>query len=1152
MRKKITVRGKNGSEIVKPFVHLHVHTEYSLLDGAIRCSDLAKTVAGWGSGAVAMTDHGVMYGAVEFYQACTSQGVKPIIGCEIYLAPEGIDARQKKSNHLILLAKDQKGYQNLVKLVSLANTKGFYYKPRIDHDLLARHSEGLIVSSACLAGEVAQLLLSGQDEAALARAKMYQDMLGRDNYFLEIQPNSLPEQQKVNAKLIQMARREGFPLIATNDAHYLTPQDYDWHEVLLCVGTKKTMQDPTRMSFGQNDFYLRSPDEMWALFGDEVPEALTNTVEIAQRVDFQYALKTGDYKLPAFEVPQGETLDSFLEKSAYQGLEGRLKGPIPSEYRQRMEYELSVIRQMGFSGYFLIIADVIQACKSRGIPIGPGRGSAAGSLVAWSMHITDLDPIRFGLIFERFLNPERISMPDIDTDVSDKGREELLRYVVEKYGVDKVSQIITFGRMKTKGSIKDVGRALGMPYSEVDHVARLVPDGVKSIDEALEKNKELRQERDNNPQIAQLLETASKIEGLARHCSQHAAGVVITPMPLVDVVPIQRIGDDQVVTQFSMEPVENLGLVKMDFLGLQTLSILQDALENIKAGGKGTVDLANLPLDDKATFDLLQRADTLGVFQLESAGMRRLIKRMVPDRFEDLVAILALFRPGPLESGMVDKYVDCKHGQKPEYPHPCLEKVLEETYGVILYQEQVMKCASEMAGYTLGGADLLRRAMGKKKVEVMNQQRTTFVEGALQKGIDRRKATEVFDIIEKFAGYGFNKSHSAAYALISYQTAYLKAHYPTEFMAAYLTSKIAAKKEVMADYIRQVRFSGIDVLAPDINQSGQDFTAGNGVIRFGLGGVSRMGEHSVQAILEARRGGGPFADFWDFCRRVNLHAVNKSAIESLIQAGAFDSINGNRRVLLESCSVFIEAATKLADNADQFSLFGEESLAAPDMAGGDDFGLRERLAQEKEALGMYISGHPMDEYRPRLAHLVSATIADLPGWCCVGCMPQFAAMLTGIREFTTKKGDSMGVLSFDDGYSEIEVVCFPKSKNEFGWVNVKPLLQVGSTYLVRGSVDSSRGDPQVILESLLTMENLDKAPRYSRLTLSLQAFDGLSIGRFLRALESARGDTHLIVRLLDGSDEAALLLGTPVDVANKVPQVLQDLGLRSDLYQLGA
>lgn len=703
----------------KNFVHLHVHTEYSLLDGAIRCKELARRAKEWGMPAVAISDHGVMYGVIEFYQACKDEGIKPIIGCEIYVAPEGIEEKRKENpiNHLLLLAENDVGYHNLVKLVSIANTDGFYYKPRVDHDLLSRYSEGIIACSACLAGEIPQLLIAGEDEKALDRANLYRDIFGEDNFFLEIQYNHIPHQAVVNKGLIEMSRKHGFPLVATTDSHYMNKEDYDWHEILLCVGTNSTLDDPKRMSFETNDFYLRSAEEMWQIFGDDVPEALENTLKIAERCDVSFDLGTREYKLPQFDIPEGETLESFLEKSAFDGLKERLKGaPLTDEYRRRLEYELSVINQMGFPGYFLIIADVIQACKERGIPIGPGRGSAAGSLVAYAMKITELDPIKYGLIFERFLNPERVTMPDIDTDVSDKGREDLLKYVVEKYGVENVSQIITFGRMKTKAAIKDVGRAMGIPYAEVDRVAKLVPDGVKSIADAISLTPDLKEIRDKDPKMRTLLESAAKIEGLARHCSQHAAGVVITPMPLTDLVPVRKIGENQVVTQFSMEPVERLGLVKMDFLGLQTLSILEEALENIKTNGKEPPNLNELPMDDQSTFKMLQAGDTLGVFQLESAGMRRLLKKMLPDSFEDVIAVLALYRPGPLESGMLDQYVECKHGRaKAHYLHPMLEDVLKETHGVILYQEQVMKCASTLAGYTLGGADLLRRAMGKKR-----------------------------------------------------------------------------------------------------------------------------------------------------------------------------------------------------------------------------------------------------------------------------------------------------------------------------------------------------------------------------------------------------------------------------------------------------
>ena len=672
----------------EPFVHLHVHSEYSLLDGAIRCSELVDTAVAMGMNAVALTDHGVMYGCEEFFEKCDRGGIKALFGCEVYVDPAGIESRDGKgrNHHLVLWAQDETGYRNLMKLVSVANTEGFYYKPRIDHRLLSRHAQGLLGSSACLAGEIPSLLLAGDYAAARERAFLYRDILGAGNFYLEVMHNSLREQALANKDLVRLAREEGFPLVATNDAHYLRRSDASWHDVLLCVQTNSTVQTQDRYRFGADDFYFRSPQEMWDLFGAELPDALRNTQEIADRCDVRLTL--GKYLLPEFPLPEGQTLESFLEDRAWAGLRRRLGvQEVPEDYDRRLRYELGVIRQMGFPGYFCIVADIITAAKERNIPVGPGRGSAAGSLVAWSLGITELDPLRYHLLFERFLNPERISMPDIDTDVSDKRRDEVLAYIVQKYGADRVSQIITFDRMKSKAAIRDVGRALAMPYPEVDRVAKLVPEGVKSLGEALEKAPDLKQLADQEPQVRQLLETASHIEGIARHCSQHAAGVVITPVPLVEMVPVRRIGENQVVTQYSMEPVEHLGLVKMDFLGLKTLSVLEGALANIAANRGEALDLGALPLDDPETFRMLQRADTLGVFQLESSGMQDLLRRLRPDCFEDLIAVLALYRPGPLGSGMVEDYIERKHGRASvAYPHPRLERALRETYGVILYQ----------------------------------------------------------------------------------------------------------------------------------------------------------------------------------------------------------------------------------------------------------------------------------------------------------------------------------------------------------------------------------------------------------------------------------------------------------------------------------
>ena len=1115
--------------VEKNFVHLHVHTEYSLLDGAIRCSQLASRCREWGMPAVAMTDHGVMYGAVEFYQQCKAAGVKPIIGCEMYVSPDGIDSRQKKNHHLLLLAENDEGYHNLIKLVSIANTRGFYSKPRVDHQLLAQYSKGIIASSACLAGEIPALLLEGKEQEALARAEMYRDIFGPENFFLEIMPNRIPEQAIVNKRLVGMARQHGFPLIATNDAHYLNEADYDWHELLLCVGTKKLITDPDRMSFKVNDFYFRSAQEMWNFFGAEVPDALENTLKIAERCNFNFVLnseqKEKTYLLPRFDIPEGMTLDSYLEKMAWEGLKERLgTEDVPEEYSQRLKYELGIIKQMKFPGYFLIIADVIRACKSRGIPIGPGRGSAAGSLVAYSMRITELDPLKFGLIFERFLNPERISMPDIDTDVSDKGRDQLIKYVVDKYGVENVSQIITFGRMKSKQAIKDVGRAMGMPYAEVNDVANFVPDGVKSIQEAVDQMSDLRELEKNNTQVAELLSSASSMEGLARHCSQHAAGVVITPKPLSDLVPVRQIEEGQVATQYSMDPVADLGLVKMDFLGLQTLSILEDAVNNVKRNGSEVGDLNQLPLDDPEVYKLLQKADTLGIFQLESPGMRRLLKKMVPDRFDDLVAILALYRPGPLESGMVDQYVNCKHGEEVHYLHPLLEPVLKETYGVVLYQEQVMKCASTLAGYTLGGADILRRNMGKKKKDKMAAERIKFVDGAVKKGIQAAKAEEIFDIIEKFAGYGFNKSHSAAYALVTYQTAWLKVHYPKEFMAAYLSSKIGAKKDVMAEYVREVRASGIDVLAPDINQSYADFTATKSVIRFGLGGVSKVGEAALTSIFKVRDEGGPFKDFWDFILRVDKHSVGKSVIESLIKAGAFDSMNSNRNQLLLSLSDMFDYASKQDSMGDQASLFGDLTVQDhPDLVPAEELDPARQLEMEKEAVGMYISGHPFDRYRPAALKKTNAQIRDIPYWRSKNYAPTFAGLLTGFQEKITKRGDQMGILTLDDGESEVKVICFPRARNGRPWLEIKPTLAVGKPYIVSGRPDD-RGDGTIIASAVTPLEDGDAEKSYVTISVTAEALREVPHKKFISTLKEHRGRRTVILKVMGDAETAALIL----------------------------
>ena len=1057
----------------KPFVHLHVHSEYSLLDGANKCGDLAATTKNMGMDSVALTDHGVMYGCYEFYTQCKSSGVKPIIGCEVYVEPNGYMCREGKNLfHLILLAEDDIGYHNLVKIVSVANTDGFYYKPRIDHELLAKYSKGIIASSACLGGEIPNFIIKNDIDGAIKRAEKYRDILGDGNFYLEIQHNSIPEQAIVNKGIVEISKKTNIPIIATNDAHYLKREDASWHDILLCIQTGKTVDVPNRFRFTGDDYYFRSPEEMWDIFGSELPESLTNTQVIADRCNVE--LKKEKYYLPDFPLPEGETLETFLRKMAEDGLKKRLKTETPAPvYAERLEYELGVIDKMGFPGYFCIVSDIINASKKRGIPIGPGRGSAAGSVVAWSIGITDLDPIRYNLLFERFLNPERISMPDIDTDVSDKGRDELIAYIVQKYGSDHVAQITTFGRMMSKGAITDVGRALNIPIPDVKRVTKLFPNGIKSginsIPEALDKIPELKQIYDTDPQLKKMIDIATHIEGIARHCSQHAAGVVITPQPTAEMVPVKRFGDNgQVATQYPMEPVEKLGLVKMDFLGLRTLSVLEGALANIKANGKGDIDLNDIPMDDKKTYEMLQRGDTLGVFQLESDGITALVRRMKPDCFEDLIALVALYRPGPLESGMADQYVKCKHKELAvEYLHPVLEESMKETYGVILYQEQVMQSAAALAGYTLGEADILRKAMGKKKVEVMAEQRTKFVKGAVERGVSQKQAENIFDKIEKFAGYGFNKSHSAAYALISYRTAWLKANYGKEFLASYLTSQIGSKMDVLGQYIKRVNEAGYPVLPPDINESKEDFTVAGDIIRLGLSAIAKAGHNAVENIIESRDSKGNFTSFWDFMIKIDTKLVNRGVIENLIKSGAFDSVEQNRAKLLAALPLFVEAASRRSDNENQSSLFAESDdiNIEPEVEDCPDFTTRQKLDFEKECLGLYISGHPFEQYAKQVKDYVTCPLSELENWRPTRLAVTIAGLVSSVSEKITKKGDPMGIVTMEDTDTAVEIVLFSSH-----WAKYKPLLHVGELCFVKGQPRFDRG-VSVLADEIFTEDD---------------------------------------------------------------------------------
>jgi len=1026
------------------FVHLHCHTEYSLLDGANKIDKLFERIKSLKQPAVAMTDHGNMFGAVEFYRQAMSHGIKPIIGCEIYVAPgsrfekKGVDKGPKEyNNHLILLAMNHEGYRNLCKLVSLGFMEGFYYKPRIDKDLLKDFNGGLIALSACLQGEVAQALMLGHMEKAKAAAESYAEIF-HDRYYIEIQDNKLPQQEQVNPLLVELAKDLSLPVVATNDCHYGEREDYNAHDVLLCVQTGKTVHEDNRLKMETDELYLKSGEEIRKGF-EYCPEAVERTLEIAERCNVE--IEFGKYHFPTYTPPKAISLDDYLDELAHAGLEERLEGVTDPEvkkaYTQRLEYELDVIKRMQFPGYFLVVADFINYAKQNGIPVGPGRGSSAGSLVAYALKITDLDPIRHVLLFERFLNPERRSMPDIDVDFCIRGRAQVIQYVKEKYGADRVAQIATFGTLKAKAAIKDVGRALGFSFAETDAIAKLIPAPKQGFDypltECIKMESRLPELMKSDPRVKNLIDHALRLEGLTRHASTHAAGVVLSNLPLVDHLPLFVDKEGGIVTQFDMDSVEKIGLVKFDFLGLKTLTLLHDCLELIEQSRGERLDLNRLSLDDKKTYRLLCDGNTTGVFQLESGGIREMTKRIRPNCFEDLVAILALYRPGPLDSGMAESYIKRKHGkEKTSYLHRLLEPVLKDTYGVIVYQEQVMQIAQVLGGYSMGDADILRRAMGKKDPEEMAAQRDRFVEGAQKKNIDAQRATEIFDQMETFARYGFNKSHSAAYALVSYQTAYLKTHYPVEFMAALMTSEMGDTDKVIKN-LAECRNKEIEVLAPDINESRSDFTPVGYKIRFGLAAVKNVGEKAVEVILQSREKDGPFQSLFDFCRRVDLTAVNRRVVESLIKCGAFDSTQVSRTRMmgaLEEAMRFGQTFQRgqESNQIDIFTMLGSPTPAAKKP--GDiypqvtEWSGQESLAFEKEALGFYISGHPLDKYERVLKRITSGAISDLKEKASPGDV-KIGGVVSALKLRNTKKGDRYGSFNVEDKSGFIEVIAWP-------------------------------------------------------------------------------------------------------------------------------
>jgi DNA polymerase III subunit alpha len=1053
--------------VASQFVHLHLHTQYSLLDGANQLTPLFRQVKEYGMPAVAMTDHGNLFGAIDFYQKAKAQGVKPIIGCEAYMAPGKRTQREgqfahNEYYHLILLATNRVGYHNLIKLSSKAYLEGFYYKPRMDKELLQEHQEGLIALSGCLSGEVPYLIGQRDMEAALRVADEYRSIFGKDRYFLEVQANGLDHQRIANQGLIEIHKKLGIPLVGTNDCHYLNKGDARPHEIMLCLQTGKTLKDPNRMKFDTDQLYVKSTDEMVYDFA-ELPMAVLNTCHVAEQCNLE--LEFGHTYLPDYHVPEGYTHESFLKHLVEEGLRARLRErptSISAEaYQHRLNTELAVLNTMGYAGYFLVVWDIINFARSRGIPVGPGRGSAAGSLVAYALRITDLDPLAYNLLFERFLNPERVTMPDIDMDFCMDRRGEVINYVIDKYGEEHVCQIITFGTLGAKAAIRDVGRVMDFPYAEVDRVAKLVPTQLNiTLQDAIQQEPRLRELIDTDARMKELMDNAMALEGLARHASTHAAGVVISQKPLMDHVPLYKTSNDEIVTQYTMTDLEKVGLVKFDFLGLKTLTMINHAVSLVKAEGDqgAALDINNLPLADPPTFAMLSAGKTTGIFQLESSGMRNLLIKIKPETFEDLIAILALYRPGPLESGMVDDFIKRKRDPSQiVYDPPQLEPILKETYGVIVYQEQVMAIANQVAGFSLGQADLLRRAMGKKKPEEMAKQKELFVQGAQAKHLPAKQAEKLFDQMAFFAGYGFNKSHSAAYAMVTYQTAYLKAHYPTQFMAALLTSEMG-NTDKMVGYFTECRELGLKILPPDVNQSMKNFTVVPEGIRFGLVAIKNVGENAVETILEVRDQEGPFSSFLDFCCRIDSQKVNKRVLEGLIKSGAFDTMGVTRAALYQVLDQALEHAAVIQKNKRRgqtslFDMMPEEAAPSP----SDEFGFsippvpewsqNDLLKYERDLTGFYITSHPLNRHSLAIKHFSTCNTRTLQEMGD-GKEAKICGVVSGIKIMTTKKGDRMAYIQLEDLLGTVEVILFPET-----FKNSEALLGPESVLRVTGTVD---------------------------------------------------------------------------------------------------
>lgn len=1035
------------------FVPLHVHTCYSLLDGSIRISDLLNKAVEFGMPAIAITDHGALYGAVEFYQAAKARNIKPIIGCEVYVAPRKRNQKEPGRDdfqyHLVLLAKNKQGYKNLSKLVTAGFLEGFYYKPRIDKELLESYSEGLIALSGCLAGEIPALILKGEKEKALETAKWYRDLFGKDGFFLELQDHGIKDQKMVNRELIRMSRELDIPLVATNDTHYLEKKDAKIHEILLCIQTQKTIDDPDRLKFEGEEFYLKNEEQMRELFRD-CPEAVDNTYRIAEMIDLEFDFNR--VLIPSYTTPpEFDSAMDYLRHLCYEGLKKRYR-KITAEIKERLEHELNIIHKMGYEDYFLIVWDFVNFAKRNNIPVGPGRGSAAGSIVSYVLFITDLDPLPYGLLFERFLNPERVTMPDIDIDFCKEKRDLVIDYVAKKYGRNKVSQIITFGRMAARMAVRDAGRVMGFSPKEIDRIAKKIPQGM-DIKTAVQADPDLKTIYNGQEEYRNLLDTAMAIEGLPRHTSTHAAGVVISTDELTNYTPLQKT-EGVLTTQYDMESLEKLGLLKMDFLGLKTLTIMH---ETIRRAGTN-INLNDIPLDDSKTYELLSHGDTSGIFQLESSGMRSILRKLKPTCLEDIIAVVALYRPGPIEQ--IPVFIANKHSSKVEYLHPDLASILKSTYGVIVYQEQIMQIASKMAGFSLGQADILRRAIGKKKKDVLEKQKTAFIQGVAER-YNRKLGEKLYDLIEKFASYGFNKSHAAAYALVAYQTAYLKAHYPIEFMAS-LLSGAKDDPDKIAVYVAECREKGIKVLPPDVNESDVDFTVTDkNCIRFGLAVVKNAGEGAIESIIESRTQGGKFSSLYDFCRRIDLNKCNRRVIESLIKSGAFDSLGRSRAELLNTADKAYVYGQQGRKTDNQLSLFSQIPELTQGYEDSDisipEFPYKLKLLLEKEMLGLYVSGHPLDEYRKSLKNFKGIfNIKDVkenkPEKALI------AGMISSARRIITQKGQPMCFLKVEDFTGSIDVVVFPKEYEAY-----KETLQEDSVVIISGKVETDEKSEDVKL-----------------------------------------------------------------------------------------